>query len=700
MSRKAIRISMAALVLLILFGTVGLAATRTVNQTSGPYTTIASALSAAASGDTVLITDSLNYYESIQIPANKSNITIQGLDGEMPVIVAPASTPNNYVLSVLGSGCTLKNVTVYNDGLTYGVSATGTNLTITGCTFDMHITPRIPGGSTFGIYVNGITSTITESNFYGTDTVACGGILANGTVNLTTQYCDFWYCGRSGGMVGLGVTANSTVSVRVCTFGNTRTGQYQYAINAWGVPSLAITESDNTFFDIDTPISSIVNGGVLNAASSWSGTGTCTPSNSSTVFTMGHMDNLLICQGVTVQSDAVLQSYTGPSGTTVGYWLARNGRMNYYADFRNFWDSVLGESIGTQMRHWMSTTNARMFDGFEISWARNYTPAYWKTLKDYTAEVRGSCPDLMIHGYIMEAVGKTNLENTPIPNWLWCWNSRWAHATSIRPLEVKVINGRRICAHFFDYDVMLGYGVNAWGTDVSVPNINKQEGMLYYLYQIMQMTKAGINCVLFAEPHITFGQALNDYVTGGVPLQMCTKFAKNYGLGYASVLKGKSFTMVGVAASIYWLKNYCQYADYVDLPVYGDAYGMGRSWTTLSDSYNTIPPASATIAGKPTILAMDNCGVGDAISTYAIATPAVRNSWWPAFKSYVWTNNGYYMQAPGFIPITPVGCQNFTGALYNPPVKDQYNNWTFPFAWYFLPWDEYAGNEATTRNNW
>lgn len=696
MTRKATYL-LVALVVLLVVSVPAMAVTRTVKQAGGGnFTTVTAAVNAAASGDIIEVQDSGYYYEAITIPAGKNNLTIQGKEGESPFLVTPTTSPANWtLLQISATGCTIKNMGFYNDGEMYGINIAGSNTTITGCSFDAHIAPRHAGYGTYCIYMNGTTATVIDSNFVGDDSMACGGILAGGTISLTVNVCDFYCIGTSGGCIGLGANAGSVIAVQNTCFSNWRTGRNIVGINAWVAP-INITESDNTYFNIDYALGSnnYVNNGTINSVSSWRGTGTDAVSDSPVAINMSHIDNFLMFNSVMPASDATLSAYTGPGA--LSDYLNKTIRMINYRDFfYGMTDPVLGVTVGQKMRNMVVNTGCKHWECFDISWGQQYNPATWKQIKDYAAEVHNLRSDCVLGGFLMEAINKANLENTPIPNWIWCWMARWTRNIPMRPIEVKVINGHRLQGHFWDYETMLGIGVNQWGTDVSVPNLTKQEALMYYLYLAREYINAGMNEISFGEPQLTFSQCQTNNVTGGDPFKMVTKFAKNYALGYGYQIGAKKFAIIEANTIVYYLKNYSNFVDYVMSPMGADSIGTGVNLSSLSDSWNHIPPSSIGLTGKPICLETDNYGVGDQISRVAEATPATRNSWLISFTSSIKSSYGYYMAQPGVIPMGSVGAQNFTGAPQVPQVWN--GSWVWPWAYYYWPWNEYGGTESTTQ---
>lgn len=688
---KTTRSKLCGAVLILLFlNTSVFAATRTVKQSGGyTYTTIAAAYSAAVAGDTIEIMDSATYYEYLTIA--KANLTIKGTVGERPLIQAVNSGAWGAGFTVTATNVIFQNLTIYTGGARYGINQTGIgNLTVKDCSFETHIAST--SGGVYAIRIggtNGVKS-VTDCNFLSSDTVSNGGIWVDSLLSVTlwVEMCDFWGVGTASGCVGLSVTNSGTITVKNSVFANSRT-QSLYGIKRSAGGSITITESDNTFYNITTPMSPSINGGVINGASSQSLTGAGTPSNSAVVIDMNSINNLLPYYGVTVQSDTVLQSFTGPIAIT--NYLKKAVRWHGLNKHKATWDAILSWMWADHAINFMKNVNAKYWENAEYTWNEQYDPAKWRDIKTLVGTAHTQCTNkLMMGGFLMEAIGKGNIENTPIPNKLWCWMVRWTRAVPMRPMTAITVNGIRRTGHFFDYDIMLGYGVNQWGTDISIPNLNKQESLMYYLYLTIEMVNAGMNCISYAQPQLTFGQNAGGS-TGGTVLQMATKFAKNYGFSTnAYMLDTKRFVMIEANTIINSLRSYCNFVDLVTSPAGADSGGAGQSWSNLADAYNHIPPSSIGLTGKPLCLQIDNYGTGDQISVFAADTPANRNAWLTNFTSTVRGTYGYYMIQPGWTAITPSGCQSYAG--FTTPSTD------YPWPWFFVPWQEYSGCENTIKS--
>ncbi|MEN6582141.1 MAG: hypothetical protein ABFD54_06790 [Armatimonadota bacterium] len=687
---RAFVLSLLTLALCVQSSAAVIKVNKSTGSPRGPiYNTINGAINHASDGDTVCITDSQNYSELLTI--NKNDFILEGAAGESPNIYGGSLFGSNTLLFVFGRNVTLRNLSFNIGGVRCGVGIAGNGVTITDCSFD--VTTAARSSNTYAIETSCAGPTkIIACNFLGSDAVLAGGIIVNSAsaaVDLAVDQCDFWGFGADGGMIGIGgIDSNSSIQISNSCFANGRYAPSGYeivAINKWN-GSISITERDNTFYNINTPLGSLVNNGVINSISSAAVSGNGMPANSNAVISMSNINNLLNYFGVPLESDSTLQPYTGPK--PIGDYLSKAvwwiGVDSNYESI----DPVTGLKDGPRAHQAIVNMGARLWNRYEISWGRQYNPADFQRIKTHIQDLHGMSPNVVCAGNLMECINKSAIENTSIPTALWCWMARWTRATAMRPLEVKTIGGRRIIAHFFDYDMMLGWGVDHWSTDTSCPNPNKQEGLMYYLFLDKSYIDAGMNQIAFSQPQLTFGQASIQSGYGGTNLQMISKFAKNYGLYRAPMIDGKRFVITNAEAVVTGLSNYCNFVDYVTNPAGTYSNGCGYGWNTLADSWNHIPASNLFLPGKPMCLELDNSdSENDHPSVFARTTPAERNAWLVEFTNYIKNNYGYYLMQPGSIPITPSGCQDFTGytsALF-----------TYPWGWEFLPYDIYSGCEST-----
>ncbi len=662
------------------------AAILSVNKSYGPYRSVSAAVSAANDGDTVLITDSSIYYESVNL--NKNDIKLKGSDGQQPILSGQNMADTEKVIWATADNIVIEQVVIIVGGAYSGICSNGGTITITGCEFDL----QVPNPTAnFAIEINnsdGIKN-INNCSFYGLDNVEAGGIIVNTStaITMTVNQCDFWGFGSRGGMIGLGVPTNSDISIHNSCFANYSTTGGIVAINSWGNNGITITETNNTLYNITIPISTNVNGGAFHNTSE-SVTGNANPTDSQLTINLNDIDHLLGYYGVDIASGTVLKEYTGPR--SLDYFLKKSIRWIEHDFFRGFYDSVLGMYWQTHTIDFMANTGVRHWDQFEHCWGRGYTPADWHRIKIAADEVRQTVP--ILGGSMMESIRKNNVKNTPIPNKFWTWLIQYGRTVSMRPMEVKWVNGQRYQAHFFDYDTMLGTGVDFWAPDESVPNINKQEGILWYLYLSMNMIDSGMNQIAVGQPQKTFGQDKFQSGFGGQALRMVSKFAKNYGLEYGPDVEGTRFVTFGANTVVYYLSDYCDYVDFVISPYGANWAGIGNMWPNgLEDSWDTIPPSSAGLPGKPLCLQLDTSVADiDQINAFVKANPYTRNQWLVDYTNHVRDTYGYYNFMPGVTPYMPIDTQVFTGYIL-PPTG-------YPWRYNFLPWQDYSGCENTIRD--
>jgi hypothetical protein len=342
----------------------------------------------------------------------------------------------------------------------------------------------------------------------------------------------------------------------------------------------------------------------------------------------------------------------------------------------------------------MSEMKPRIWEEFEISWMAQYDPLVWQVRKAQVAYVRAQ-PNLgqvILMGNLMEAIlgndydgctGDCGVNATPMSADFWLWYAYQFPDAAARPLQAKVINGRRYHGHFFNYDAMIGpgtYGRDEWLQGVSIPNAQSQEVMAYYMELTRDYIDAGMNAIQFNQPQLTFtgNDITHTSVQGVKSLKTLLRFIKNYGACRAPLVNGHRFALASLSEAYNGVRN-----GGVDLVDYAEAIagsypnGIGRSWTCLDasaetgcdangDSYHVLPDAGIPLAGKPLTLIVDNSGPGDEISMVAVATPAFRNQWLVDFDQAV-TALGYHFVLNGIRQLSAGWGQNFTGYI-NPYV--------------------------------
>lgn len=270
MSRTS-SLSIAALVFcsLSFLGEGALAATLTVNPAGGTgvYKTLNSAVTAAASGDTIEMAPGT--YTSTQVDTKGKSLTITSTGGAatttlvgkgtLPVITVPSGSvtlvglsftnPNARGVRGTGGNVTLTNVvmtglgsTALNGGAVHMASG---NLTVSGSTFNNNI-----GAYGGHIHVQGgAVLNVTSSTFDGGRATRGGGLsVSTATLTMTNSTLSSNVATDWGGAIRS--TVASTVTLDNCAFsGNSATNQEGGAISSAGGGTLVISESsfsDNT----------------------------------------------------------------------------------------------------------------------------------------------------------------------------------------------------------------------------------------------------------------------------------------------------------------------------------------------------------------------------------------------------------------------------------------------------------------------
>lgn len=641
--------------------------TLVVNQKSGPFKSIAAAIAQVRKGDSIQITDSANYYESFTI--NPDGVSIYGIEGEQPVISGEKVPAGGTVVTLAGASITVRNLTIYVGGARYGINAGGQKTTIDHVSFDTHIPSKSAEPTTSILASDSLT--VTASNFLGRDnaTVPNSGIVMNSTkkVDFVVSGCDFWGIGTNGGAI----VNNAPASVFWVT-GNVFGGPgFESTISITGNGSATTyVEQENMFRNIDNPIK--FGGKSLNASDAVT-SGGVVPTVTTTSMSEAILDDLIRYNGCTAK-----YSFDHPQKVTLDKLLDRVIISDYF--------DRLGDAFNSETLDYMEIAEPRVWQQFSISWGRQYDPSEWKRIRDRADQVhaRAKLKNVLLGGYLMEAIGKEAVTNTVMPIEYWRWVAKAFPGTSFRPLQAKMVEGRRWQGHWFRYESMLGFGVDQWGKDSSVPNLTRQEGLLYYLFLSQGYIDAGLNIVQIAQPQLTFGQNVG---AGVGSYKMVLRFIKSYGDCKGRPVNTTKLAVTGVATVFKQFQNDSQLVDYAMSPAGTNVDGVGVPWNSLNDAYSTLPPSNVPLAGKPFIVQLDNSGdPKDNMSIFAAATPAARNKWLKEYSDFV-NSKGYHLALPGVRPI--VVPQNYTG--YATPPEG------FAYRSNYSAVDKYGGGATTQK---
>jgi len=674
-----------------------------VSKTSAnAYRTIGAAVAAAGPGDAIQITDSSIYYESVVVPPNLIQ-ELSAKPGEIPYMSGEALSGTASVLTVSGP-IRVSGIGIYVGGAQYGIQTSSDDVSIDNVSFDVHAPPRGPNW-TFGVFA-GTSTTITNSNFLGPDTAlqTSGGILSNSALplHITVRDSDFWGIGTAGGAIGVGLPTGSTLESTGNVFGQATTAPATIAMNSWGATTLV--EARNAFRNVNVPL----------------GGGFAThPIDATDKKTFGGVDPAAVPYvALTVSNTAdsltaflgcpAATSFPYPGSTALNHLLDRVVISHYFGE-DSYFPGGPYPALDADLLIAMDEMQPRVWEQFLITWARQFDAATWENVRSRISRVRAEPPlsTTLLGGFLMEAVNSTSIANTPMGASFWRWLAYSFPDAASRPLTAKVVNGRRWQAHWFNADAMSGFGgPNFWGTGTGIPNLQRQEGVLYYAEMARQMIDAGMGVVQFAQPQLTFGQGnwQTPSTKGSDAFRTLARFVKEYGACRGPVTNGNRFVLVGLNEAYRALQvdttNPTQDIDYAEASAGTDNNGGGLTWPNglgacphTGGAFTTIPPANAVIGTKPVTLDFDNNGNAlDEISVYAHATPSDRNAWLSCFDQWVTSvGNSYgahYHLALNGVRDVSGGQQSFAG--YPAPPAG-----TYPVG-YLLPFDAY-GDIAHTQ---
>jgi hypothetical protein len=682
------------------------ATVRVVNKTAGPYTSIGAAVAASGTNDTVEIADSAVYYETFTIGAAQTGLLITVAPGEQPWISGEALPATASVITV-AAPATISGLGVYVGGAQYGVQTSAGGVLLDDMSFDIHVLPR---GSnwTFGVFA-GSAIKIQDSSFLGPDTAAqtSGGILSNtaAPAHMEVINNDFWGIGTAGGAVGVGQPAGSSITISGNAFGQTSSTTPIIAINSWG--STSITENRNAFRNINARIVGFA--GHTQDPTDKSTFGAVAPAavQNATMTTASASDTLTTALGC-----ATASSFTYPDAATLNHLLDRVVISNYFGE-NGYFPGGPYPQLDIDLLAAMDEIAPRVWEEFQISWGRQFDPATWQQIAASASRVHAE-PQLaqtLLMGNLMEDVSSVAVLNTPIAHDFWLWVAYQFPDAASRPIQTKIIansirlpsTSRRVQAHWFEPTAMAGIAAT-----FTPPNLQTQEGVLYYLYLAREMIDAGLNVIQFNQPQLTFGQgSLAVNATATRSFKTLARFVKEYGVCKARPSNGQRFALVSLSEAYKGLQNdtaskATEDVDYTEASAGTDANGGGLGWPNglgtcphNGGAFLTVPPAGTAIAGKPVTVDFDNNGqVTDEISVYAHATPLTRNTWLPCFDQFI-TDTGnqlgarYHLALNGVRDVTG-GQQSFAGYA-TPPGGLYPTSFLLPFD----PYGDIASTEAS-----
>ena len=160
-------------------------------------------------------------------------------------------------------------------------------------------------------------------------------------------------------------------------------------------------------------------------------------------------------------------------------------------------------------RKFLNDTGAKFIHWADIGWVRRYAPENWTKLTDQIDAVHNTDygADVLFECGVMEAVGKIQIDSTPIPKWLLTVLTD----TGIQDKRKIGPNGKE----FFSYEAMFDRNaedwpkkyVGLWNADPafeqSVPDLTMLETQIYYAYLIAEYIDSGFEGVMFGQTMLT-----------------------------------------------------------------------------------------------------------------------------------------------------------------------------------------------------
>lgn len=182
---------------------------------------------------------------------------------------------------------------------------------------------------------------------------------------------------------------------------------------------------------------------------------------------------------------------------------------------------------GPRSRAFLQKTGAKFIHWADLGWVRIYTAADWRGMTDGVDAVHGtgSGADILYECGIMEAIGRHQVDTTPIPAWL-----------QAAMADLGLQQGRRLGPNgsaYFSYEAMFDRNAADWpkqliglwsadpNNEQSVPDITMPETQLYYAYLIAEYLDAGFEGIMFGQTMLTGNRD-----RGNASLASLCRFAK------------------------------------------------------------------------------------------------------------------------------------------------------------------------------
>lgn len=180
-------------------------------------------------------------------------------------------------------------------------------------------------------------------------------------------------------------------------------------------------------------------------------------------------------------------------------------------------------------REFLHYTGAKFVHWSDLGWVRLYKDEDWQRITSAVDAIHLADwgQDVIVECGVMEAIGRSAIDSTPIPPWL----LKVLTDLGIQDKRVPGPNG----SGYFSYEAMFDRSdevwakrmVGRWVADLemeqSVPDLTMLETQLYYAYVIAEYIDAGFEAIMFGQTMLTGARDI-----GNEALHNICEFAKRW----------------------------------------------------------------------------------------------------------------------------------------------------------------------------
>lgn len=367
---------------------------------------------------------------------------------------------------------------------------------------------------------------------------------------------------------------------------------------------------------------------------------------------------------------------------------------------------------GDRSRAFLKNSGAKFIHWADLGWVRRYTADDWTGLTAAMDSVHGTDwgSDIIYECGIMEAIGRPQVDNTPIPEWL----MKLLTDLGIQERRKFGPNG----PGYFSYEGMFDRNAEDWPKNLiglwysdhdaeqSVPDITMLETRIYYAYQIAEYIDAGFEGVMFGQAMLT-GNRDRDNKSLNSLCAFARKWAAARGYRHAvtltsHVIVDKDYPVskgIPLFTHITWPTR----LSYSDEHPFGMRLGPDAKSTKTRQGGEEIIQLLKLNHDLPILLEIDNYGMSpgpnpvcdagyDEITAYASKPPKQRSEFlaYYYFESRKWRNKDGHAR----VHLAPTGwrCLCRAASLYTKPDGTPSDPVSF-----YSPYSESGGEESTIK---